>query len=108
MFYRWPWFRLLWPGVISLVLGFCVWRAWVHPLAHFERGRATLMTAAIFPAYAILGLVLFFFLLVRILRIRWHLYEFNIVYGLGVCFAGEVVALLLRSEFGTRFDWLTE
>lgn len=108
IFYRLPWFRMLWPGVIAVVWGFGVWRAWVHPLAHFGRGRTMLMTAAIFSAYTIVGLVILFFLLVRIVRVRWHLYEFNIVYGLGLSFAGEVVALLLRSEFGTRFNWLTK
>jgi hypothetical protein len=107
-FYRLRWFRLLWPGAIATIWAYSAWRAWVHPQTHFTRAGATLVSVAIIASYTIVGLVLFFFLLVKIVRIRWHLYEFNIVYGLGFAALGMMIAALVRSEFGTKFAWLTE
>src|SRR5207245_2597494 len=53
------------------------------------------------------GLVLLFFLLCKLVITRWHLYEFHIVYGFGISSGGMVGGVLLRSEFGTKFGWLT-
>jgi hypothetical protein len=107
-FYRLSWFRLLWPGTIVLIWAYSAWRAAVHPQVHFTPGGAVLVSVAIVASYTIVGLVLLFFLLVKVVRIRWHLYEFNIVYGLGLVALGMMIAALVRSEFGTKYARLTE
>jgi hypothetical protein len=107
-FYRLPWFRLLWPATVSLIWAYAAWRAWVHPPLRFTRAGAMLVSVAIVASYTIVGLVLLFFLLVRIVRARWHPYEFNIVYGLGITALGLMIAALVRSEFGKKFAWMTE
>jgi hypothetical protein len=106
-FYRLPWFRLLWPGTVALIWAYAAWRAWVHPQIRFTRAGAMLVSEAIVASYTIVGLVLLFFLLVKVIRARWHLYEFNIVYGVGLTALGMMVAALVRSEFGKKFAWLT-
>lgn len=107
-FYRLPWFRLLWPGTIVLIWVYAAWRAAVHPQVHFTRAGAMLVSVAIVVSYTIVGLALLFFLMVKIVQVRWHLYEFHIVYGLGLTALGMMIAALLRSEFGTKFAWVTE
>jgi hypothetical protein len=107
-FYRLPWFRLLWPGTVALIWAYAAWRAWAHPPLHFTRAGAMLVSVAIVASYTIVGLVFLFFLLVKVIRVRWHLYEFNIVYGIGLTALGMMIAALVRSEFGTKFAWLTE
>src|SRR5262249_3391720 len=67
-----------------------------------------LISGAITSRFTIVGLVLLFFLLAKLVAARWYLYEFHIVYGLGLSSVGMVTAVLVRSEFGTRFAWLTE
>jgi len=107
-FYRLPWFRLLWPGTVSLIWAYAAWRAWANPPVHISRFGAMIVSVAIVASYTIVGLVLLFFLLVKVVRARWHLYEFNIVYGIGLTALGMMIAALVRSEFGTRFAKLTE
>jgi hypothetical protein len=107
-FYRLPWFRRLWPGTVALIWAYAAWRAWVHPPVHVTRANAMLVSVAIVASYTIVGLVLLFFLLVKVVRARWHLYEFNIVYGIGLTALGMMIAALVRSEFGTKFSWLAE
>ncbi len=106
-FYRLPWFRRLWPATVSVIWAYAAWRAWAHPL-HFTRTGAMLVSVAIVASYTIVGLVLLFFLVVKVVRARYRLYEFNIVYGLGITALGLMIGALVRSEFGTKFAWITE
>jgi len=107
-FYRLQWFRMLWPGAIALIWAYAAWRAWANPPSHFTRTGAMLVSVAIVASYTIVGLALLFFLLVKIVRIRWHLYEFSIVYGIGFALLGMMIAALVRSEFGKKFAFMTE
>lgn len=106
-FYQLTWFRYAWPGTIAIIWIYSGWRAWVHPPPHFARAGAVLIQGSITSRFTIVGLVLLFFLLARLATTRWYLYEFHIVYGLGLSSLGMVAAVLVRSEFGTRFAWLT-
>ncbi len=107
-FYRLAWFRFVWPGAITAIWIYCIWQAAVHPPPHFGRTGAILISGVIASSFTIVGLVLLFFLLVKLVVTRWYLYEFHIVYGLGISSVGMVVAVLVRSEFGKKFVWLTE
>ncbi|SRR6266567_1294007 len=107
-FYRLAWFRFVWPGAITVIWIYCIWQAWAHPSPNFGRFGAILISGAIASSFTIVGLVLLFFLLVKLAITRWYLYEFHIVYGLGVSSVGMVIAILVRSEFRNKFVWLTE
>jgi hypothetical protein len=50
------------------------------------------------------GIFSLFLLLVRIFHLRWRQHPIGIVFGFGISAAGSLVAFLLRSEFGTKFD----
>src|SRR5260221_898413 len=89
-FYRLPWFRRLWPATVSLIWAYAAWRAWVHPQVRFTRTGAMLVSVAIVASYTIVGLVLLFFLVVKVVRARYRIYEFNIVYGLGITSLGLI------------------
>lgn len=102
---RFLWFRLLWPGTIAIIWTYSAWRAWVHPPTSVTRGGAILISVAILSAYTIVGLMILFFGLVRLVITRWYPYEFHIVAGLGLTSAGMVAAGIVRSQFGMRFPW---
>ena len=107
-FYRIDWFRAVWPGVIVLIWVYCIWRAWTHPPPHFGRTGATLISGVIVSSFSTVGMVLLFFVLVKLVVTKWYLYEFHIVYGIGLTSAGMATAVLVRSEFGNKFVWWTE
>lgn len=50
------------------------------------------------------GIFSLFIVLVRIFHLRWRQHPVGIVFGFGIDAAGSLVAYLLRSEFGTKFD----
>jgi len=102
---RFFWFRLLWPGTIAVIWTYSAWRAWVHPPTSITRGGVLLISVAILSAYTIVGLMILFFSLVKLIITRWYPYEFHIVAGLGLTSAGLVAAGVVRSQFGTRFPW---
>jgi hypothetical protein len=108
VFYRLTWFRFVWPGTVAVIWIYCAWRAWVHPPPHFARAGAALISGSIASSFTIVGLVFLFFLLAKLIIHEWYLYEFHIVYGLGISSLGMVAGVLLRSEFGTKYVWLTE
>jgi hypothetical protein len=50
------------------------------------------------------GIFSLFIILVRLFHLRWRQHGAGIIFGYGVSAAGSLVAFLLRSEFGTKFD----
>jgi hypothetical protein len=104
---RFLWFRLLWPGTVAMIWTYSAWRAWVHPPASHTRGGAILISAAILSAYTIVGLMILFFALVRLIITRWYPYEFHIMAGLGLASLGMVASAVTRAQFGGRFAWFS-
>ena len=45
-----------------------------------------------------------FLVLLKFFRLPWKQYTFGIAVGFGVSAAGGLVAFVVRSEFGTKFD----
>jgi hypothetical protein len=107
-FYRLLWFRLLFPGAIAAALIYSCWKAYVHPPSHVSAVGSAIISTAIAAQYVILSIAILFFLLVRFIHVRWRLYEFRIVFGFGVAALVYAFAGVLRSESGTRFDFLSE
>jgi hypothetical protein len=77
VFYRLAWFRFVWPGAITVIWIYCIWRAWVHPPPHFGRSGAILISGVIASSFTIVGLVLLFFLLVKVVIKRWYLFGWH-------------------------------
>lgn len=50
------------------------------------------------------GIFFLFLVLVQFFRLPWKQYTFGIAVGFGVSAAGSLVAFMVRSEFGTKFD----
>ena len=50
------------------------------------------------------GIFFLFLVLVKFFRLPWKQYTFGIAMGFGVSAAGSLVAFVVRSEFGTKFD----
>lgn len=107
-FYLLWWFRLLIPGAIIAALVYSGWNAYAHPPLHASTGGAVIISMAIAAQYVIVVLAVVFFLLLRFIHVRWRLYEFRIVFGFGISALAVAFAGLVRSEFGTKFTFLSE
>ncbi len=105
-FFTLPGFRALFPGasVLFIILG---------SVRAFEKSGSTssesLLISQIFSleiiAYILqFGLFFLLLLLVQFFRLPWKQYTFGISVGFGVSAAGSLVAFVVRSEFGTKFD----
>src|SRR6478735_4497175 len=105
-FYGMRWFRLVFPVVTAALIGFgslrAFWRSGstettslvVSQIYYFE------ITAGILQV----GIFFLFLVLVQFFRVPWKQYTFGIALGFGVSAAGSLVAFMVRSEFGTKFD----
>jgi hypothetical protein len=99
-----PWFRHLFPGIGFLMLLVAVLRAAFHSVSQAGILTSTIISLEIGVGFLQFGIFLLFIVLVRFFHMRWRQKAFGIVLGFGVSVAGSLVAFLLRSEFGTKFD----
>ncbi len=105
-FYRMAWFRLLFPALGAIMLCAATVRSvFVHP-AEVKRAFATIIFLEIAIRFLELGLLFLFFTLVRFFHMRWRQHAFGIALGFGISGAGSLVIFLLRSEFGTKLDYV--
>jgi hypothetical protein len=107
-FYQLRWFRFLFPGTIAAALIYAGWKAYAHPPVGVNSAGSAIISIAIASQYVIFGIFVVFFLLVRFVHVLWRLYEFRIVLGFGVASLFYAFAGVLRSETGTRFNFLSE
>lgn len=56
--------------------------------------------------YVQTGIFILFFVMAAFYGVPWRQYAFGIVFGFGLVAASSLAALLLRSEFGTRFKFM--
>src|SRR6266567_9012240 len=102
-FYGMWWFRLLMPSAGVLALTAATLRVLVAP-AEVDRTIALIITLKIGVGLLQITIFALFVLLVRFFRLGWRQHAFGIALGFGIAAAGSLVAFLLRSEFGTKFD----
>ena len=98
------WFRLLFPctGIILLLVG----------LARIMNGSGSTESRLISQIFSLeiaagilqVGIFFLFLVLAQFFRLPWKQYTFGIAVGFGVSAAGSLVAFMVRSEFGTKFD----
>lgn len=98
------WFRWLFPGIGIVMVGVAILRILLHPRPAFSLFTTTIIGLEIAIGFLQFGIFSLFIVLVRLFHLRWGQHAAGIVFGYGVSAAGSLVAFLLRSEFGTKFD----
>jgi hypothetical protein len=105
-FYKLSWFRFLFP---ASCLGLIAVASIRSLFSSRLMGTENLLISQIFSleimAYILqVGIFFLFLALVQFFRVTWKQYTFGIALGFGVSAAGSLVAFIVRSEFGTKFD----
>jgi len=98
------WFRWLFPGIGIAMASAAVLRIILLPRPAFSLFTTTIIGLEIAVGFLQFGIFSLFIVLVRLFHLRWGQHAAGIVFGYGVSAAGSLVAYLLRSEFGTKFD----
>ncbi len=105
-FYELRWFWLLFPGVVVLISTFAVVHALRNPPAQAPQIIGVILSLGSAVNYVSVGLFGLFFLLVLLFGLRWRSYPFGIVLGFAASAFGSWFAYGVRSEFGTKFNFL--
>ena len=105
-FYRLRWFRLLFPAIGVLMLATAVVRSIASPPAQVNRAFAVIIFSELAVRFLQIGLLFLFFALIRFFHMLWRQQALGIALGFGISAAGSLVVFLLRSEFGTKFDYV--
>jgi hypothetical protein len=98
------WFRALFPTIGIVMVGITIVRTLLLPRAAHSILTVTLFTLEIGVGLLKCAIFALFVILIRFFHMHWRQRAFGIVLGFGVESAGTLVAYLLRSEFGTKFD----
>lgn len=98
------WFRWLFPGIGIVMISAAVLRITLLPRPAFSLFTTTIIGLEIAVGLLQFGIFSLFIILVRLFHLRWRQHGAGIIFGYGVSAAGSLVAFLLRSEFGTKFD----
>jgi hypothetical protein len=98
------WFRWLFPGIGILMISVAVLRTILVPRPAYSLFTTTVIALEIGVGFLQFGIFTLFIGLVRIFHLRWRQHPVGVVFGFGISAAGSLVAFLLRSEFGTKFD----
>lgn len=98
------WFRWLFPGIGIVMIGVAILRIILLPRPAFSLFTTTVIGLEIAIGFLQFGIFTLFIILVRLFHLRWGQHAAGIVFGYGMSAAGSLVAFLLRSEFGTKFD----
>jgi hypothetical protein len=98
------WFKWLFPGIGLSMFTIAVLRSILLPRPAQSLFTTTILNLEIGVGFLQFGIFSFFLILIRIFHLRWRQHPVGIVFGFGISAAGSLVAYILRSEFGTRFD----
>ncbi|HJX83131.1 MAG TPA: hypothetical protein VJ723_02160 [Candidatus Angelobacter sp.] len=105
-FYELWWFRFLFPGVVVMIAAIAVTEALRHPPTQAPQIIGVILSVESAVNYIVVGLFGLFFLLVLLFGLRWRSYPFGIVLGFAASAFGSWFAYGLRSESGTKFNFL--
>ncbi len=105
-FYELWWFRFLFPGVVAIIAAVAITEAFRHPPAQAPQIIGVILSFGSAINYVKVGLFGLFFLLVLLFGLRWRSYPFGIVLGFAASGFGSWFAYGLRSEFGTKYNFL--
>jgi hypothetical protein len=105
-FYRMRWFRLLFPTIGVLMLCTAVIRSVVSPPAQVNRAFGVIIFSELAVRFLQIGLLFLFFALIRFFHLIWRQQALGIALGFGISGGASLAVFLLRSEFGTKFDYV--
>lgn len=103
-FHSLRWFKVSFPSIGILIVFVAVIRAVFFRSAHDYPLSVAIISLEIAVGLLQFGIFSLFIILVRLFHLHWRQHAAGIVFGFGVSAAGSLVAFLLRSEFGTKFD----
>jgi hypothetical protein len=107
VFYLLSWFRRLFPAAITFGLLYAALRGYLSPPVHVSAAGAAIISAMMTAQYVILTISIGFFALARLLRVPWRIHEYRFMLGFGVSSVSIAFAASTRSEFGTKFQFLS-
>jgi hypothetical protein len=102
----WPWFWMVFPGAVIVLLGLSIWHALLHP------PQAPPLVVLILSFETVVNWVkgclflMFLALAWLLLGENWPTYPYGVVLGFAVSAAGSLLAYWLFSVFGTKLNWL--
>jgi len=105
-FYGMRWFRLLFPAASVLLLAVSALRTILHPATDVFPLFRLILSVETSIRFLQVGLFGLFVILVSFFHLRWQQLAFGIAFGFGVSAAGSLAVFLLRSEFGTKVNYL--
>ena len=105
-FYHIPWFRFLFPTIGIIMVCTAVIRSLLKPPAQASRAFTVIIFMELAVRFLQIGILFLFFALVQFFHMRWKQRPFGIALGFGISAAGFLVVFLLRSEFGTKLDYV--
>jgi len=103
-FYRMLWFRLLFPGIGTLMLCLAALRAISRPMPPGNQVFAVIVSLEVAVGFLQIGTFCLFLVLIQFFRVSPRQRAFGLALGFGILAAGSLVVYLLRSEFGTKLD----
>lgn len=106
-FYTLRGFKFIFPGVALLFSAIAI-PAISRAAAAPNPLTRIILSVEIGLGFLQIGLFGVFFVLVRFFRVRRQQYPYGIAFGFGVLAAGTLIAFLLRSEFGTKFNHIAQ
>jgi hypothetical protein len=104
----WWWFRLVFPGTVVTAAFVQIWHAVVNPPIQASPLIAVILSFGRTVNWVEAVLFGLFFALALLLGVRWRSYSFGIVEGFGLSALGAVIAYVLRSGFGTKYNPLAK
>jgi hypothetical protein len=107
VFYLLRWFRVLFPAGIAMALSYSAMRGYLSPPTRASAVGAAIISTMMTGQYVILAISLVFFALATLLRVPWRIHEYRFVLGFGISSVATAFAASVRSEFGTRFAFLS-
>jgi hypothetical protein len=107
-FYLLWWFRIFFPGAIVVAVLYSARKGYASPPVDVSPAGAAIISAALTAQYVILAISILFFVLAKFLHVPWRIHEYRFVLGFGISSLAVAFAGAVRSEFGTRFKFVSE
>ena len=107
-FYLLWWFRIFFPGAIVVAVLYSAWKGYAAPPVDVSPAGAAIISAALTAQYVILAISILFFVLAKFLHVPYRIHEYRFILGFGISSLAVAFAGAVRSEFGTRFQFVSE
>ena len=102
-FYVFPWFRLLFPSVVALLVFFATRQAMANPASLAPRFMYVIFAIDNSVGYVQAGIFMIFLALLVALNVRWRRYPYGIALGFAVGSIGTWISYALFWEFGAKY-----